>query len=353
MDDLHIVEVFHSTHENRWKHESFAVCNFSYAAALVCFNQSSGAYARPRIARGLRAALIIMSKQAIGFFAIFVAASTGMAQAQTSPWQIGDKVELQASGNHWQKCVVTDPGDANRVVRLQCEPYEGAGYSRGGGVYTETITSKGVRRAGAAQAQPTQPIQPIQSNQPTQPVQPVQGRAPAAAKPAPASGGSYQVGQKVEIEASQHWVPCTVSDIQNYDNAPLIRVQCPAYPALSRAEGVYIVHNNETGIRPATGKIGPAPQPAAPVRAQPGPGNSLRVGAYACYGSGGQIMAGLKFNITGPGQYRDAYGAAGTYSISGGNVSFRGGAMDGMSGRELKSNNSFRLGSRANCELWG
>jgi hypothetical protein len=252
----------------------------------------------------------------------------GAALAQTSPYQAEESVELHANGNHWQKCVVTAPGDVNRVMRMQCEPYQGAGYSRGGGMYTETITSKGVRRAGA-------PAPRLQATQ------------------TPTSGGGYTVGQTVKVEASQQWVPCTVSDIQHHGAIPMIRVYCLAYPALSRAEGVYLVHNNEEAIRPATGRIGPAPKPAVPARAQPAPGNSLHVGEYACYGSGGQILGGLKFNITAAGRYTAAYGAAGTYAISGGNVTFRGGAMDGVTVREPKANNSFRVGSQAECEFWG
>ena len=270
-----------------------------------------------------------------------VIASIGVAQAQNSPYQIGDKVELHASGDHWQKCVVTDPGDTYRVVRLQCEPYAGAGYSRHGGTFVESTTSTGLRRLSTATARPTVVRPPAAID------------TPAVTPASPVAGGGYQVGQKVEIEASQHWVPCTVSDIQNYGHGPLIRVQCSAYPALSRAAGIYIVHNNESGIRPATGRTGPAPAPPTPVRAQPGPGTSLRAGEYACYGVRNQILAGLKFNVTGPGRYTDAYGQTGSFSISTGSVRFSGGALGGMTGRDLKTDNSFTLGTGAVCQLWG
>ncbi|MES2987869.1 MAG: hypothetical protein V4808_08180 [Pseudomonadota bacterium] len=248
------------------------------------------------------------------------------AHAQRSPYQVGDQVELKASGNHWQKCVVMDPGSDESVMRMRCEPYQGAGYSRGGGVYVESPDSTSVRKAA--------PEQPAQQ--------------PAA----PASGGGYHVGQQVEIEASKHWVPCTVSDIQMYGDQPMIRVRCSAYPALARGAGTYIVHDSVNGIRPATGQTGPAPV-ASPKRAGPGPGNSLRNGEYACYGSGQRIMAGLKFNITGPGSYTDAYGAAGRYRINGTTVSFIGGALGGMTGYNLKTNNSFTMGSQASCEYFG
>ncbi|RYD53859.1 MAG: hypothetical protein EOP60_09365 [Sphingomonadales bacterium] len=262
------------------------------------------------------------------------------ADVQESPYQVGDQVELKASGNHWQKCIVTDPGSDERVMRMRCEPYQGAGYSRGGGVYVESPNSTSVRKAA-----PEQPAQ--------QPAQQPQPAAPPAEAAAPASGGGYQVGQAVEIEASKHWVPCTVSDIQMYGDQPMIRVRCTAYPALSRGAGVFIVHDAVNGIRPATGQTGPAPEAAAPERAGPGPGSSLRTGEYACYGSGGRIMAGLKFNITGPASYTDAYGAAGRYRITGTTVNFTGGALGGMTGYNLKSNNSFTMGSQASCEYFG
>lgn len=256
--------------------------------------------------------------------------------AQDSPYHVGDQVELKASGDHWQKCTVTDPGSAERVMRLNCEPYEGPGYSRHGGVFTESISSSDVRKIALRQ--------PAGSAR--------QPAAPVAEPAAPASGGGYQVGQAVEIEASKHWVPCTVSEIQMHGDQPSIRVRCPAYPALARGAGVFIVHDVVNGIRAANGQTGPAPETAAPERAGPGPGRSLRTGEYACYGSGQRIMAGLKFNITGPASYTDAYGAPGSYRITGTTVSFTGGALGGMTGYNLKSNYSFTMGSQASCEYF-
>jgi hypothetical protein len=165
----------------------------------------------------------------------------------------------------------------------------------------------------------------------------------------------YTVGQKVEIEASGHWVPCTVSDIQAYAGLePLIRVQCAAYPALSRAAGTYIVHNNQTGIRPATGRIGPAPAAAPAGRPAPaGPGSALKVGEYACYGSGGRPMIGLAFKVLPGGAYTDLDGKSrGTYAVAAGTVRFKGGHLDGQSGRELDAKGQFRIGAMASCEPW-
>ncbi|HEV2865796.1 MAG TPA: hypothetical protein VGX37_04725 [Allosphingosinicella sp.] len=80
---------------------------------------------------------------------------------------------------------------------------------------------------------------------------------------------------------------------------------------------------------------------------------TLRTGEYACYGSGGQIMGGLGFRVTGPGRYTDLDGAtSGTFSVSGSSVTFRGGHLDGQTGRELTAN-GFHIGQQATCEFWG
>ena len=94
---------------------------------------------------------------------------------------------------------------------------------------------------------------------------------------------------------------CTVSDTQLPGAIPLIHVHCLAESALSRPKSVQIVHNNEQGIRLATGRIGSARQSDVPARAQPGPGNRLRVGEYPCCRSGGQISGGLNSILPGRG----------------------------------------------------
>lgn len=262
------------------------------------------------------------------------AAGTAFAQGG---YRTGEQVELNASGDRWQRCVVTDPGSAERMMRLSCEAFDDGTYRRAGGVYTETVTSSGVRRATSVSSRVTA----------------APPRAPTAVV-APAQGGGYRVGQAVEIEASKHWVPCTVASIDGAGSDAMIRVRCPEYAPLSRGAGIYIVHDNRTGIgiRPATGRIGPAPVTATPVRRQAPLGTSLQVGEYACYGAGSRIMAGLAFKVTAPGRYTDlAGGNAGTFTVTGGTISFRGGHLGGQLGRELRGK-SFRIGAQASCERW-
>ncbi len=75
----------------------------------------------------------------------------------------------------------------------------------------------------------------------------------------------------------------------------------------------------------------------------------LKKGEYACYGSGGRIMAGMGFKVSPGGRYTDLDNKEkGSYTIKGDKVAFKGGHMDKMEGRNLKKN-GFTLG-RANCE---
>ena len=158
---------------------------------------------------------------------------------------------------------------------------------------------------------------------------------------------AFSIGQAVEIEASKHWVPCIVAE----PGPQVVRVRCTAYPALSRAEGVYIAQNAPSSIRSATGRTGPAAtpptsRPAAPATA------GLRIGEYACYGSGGRPMIGLGFKVLPGNRYTDLDGKnGGAFAVTAGTVSFRGGHLAGQVGRELKNGN-FRIGAQASCEPW-
>lgn len=84
---------------------------------------------------------------------------------------------------------------------------------------------------------------------------------------------------------------------------------------------------------------------AAPAMAQAG---GLKNGEYTCIGVGGRILIGLGFKVSG-GRYTDLDNKeAGTYTVSGSTVTFRGGHLDGQVGRDLK-NSSFVLGAAASC----
>jgi hypothetical protein len=174
-----------------------------------------------------------------------------------------------------------------------------------------------------------------------------QGSEQGSAKAAPRGPGGFAVGDRVEIEASGHWVPCVVAE--NHPDA-IMRVSCEEYPALSRAAGVYTVdRDNPRAVRKATGKVGKSTTPAPTPRRAAGPAG-LKVGEYACYGSGGRILAGLGFKVLPGNRYTDLEGGnAGSFSLSGTTVTFRGGHLGGQTGRDLRGH-SFTLGAQAECE---
>ena len=175
------------------------------------------------------------------------------------------------------------------------------------------------------------------------------GGAPGSA-PANDSTRTFSIGDRVEIEASNHWVPCVV--VENHPDA-IMRVRCEAYPALSRGEGVYTVdRDNPAAVRHATGQTGTVvTAPAAPsTREQDPTPAGLKLGEYACYGSGGRILAGLGFIVLAGNRYTDPDGGnAGSFAITGTTVAFRGGHLDGETGRDLRGH-SFTMGDQAECE---
>lgn len=76
---------------------------------------------------------------------------------------------------------------------------------------------------------------------------------------------------------------------------------------------------------------------------------SLKIGEYACTGSGGRMMIGLGFKITSASRYTDLDGKRrGTFSIAGGKITFRGGHLEGVTGRDLKDN-WFVVGAQTSC----
>jgi hypothetical protein len=75
----------------------------------------------------------------------------------------------------------------------------------------------------------------------------------------------------------------------------------------------------------------------------------LKLGEYACYGSGGSILIGLGFKVLAGNRYTDLDGKEhGTFSISGDKVTFRGGHLDGQVGTNLQDY-KFNIHS-ASCE---
>lgn len=95
-----------------------------------------------------------------------------------------------------------------------------------------------------------------------------------------------------------------------------------------------------------------AARPSVPS-AKPG-GVDLYMGEWACYGTGGRLMAGMGFILERGGKYRDTDGERGgnyTYDSSASTITFRGGFLTGQTGRNVR-NSEFQLSSTVNCEPW-
>ena len=133
-----------------------------------------------------------MSKTAAGAGALMVLVA-GAAVAQESAYRVGERVELKITDGHWQSCTVMDPGGPERVMRMKCDAYSNPVKSRGAGIYVASPDSTDVRQIAMATRAAAAPA-----------------RAVATSRSSAGASG-YQVGQAVELEASGHWVPCTVS----------------------------------------------------------------------------------------------------------------------------------------------
>jgi hypothetical protein len=95
--------------------------------------------------------------------------------------------------------------------------------------------------------------------------------------------------------------------------------------------------------------------PAAPPAAAPAgrtAASPLHMGEYACYGNGG-LLAGMGFKLAANGRYTDVDNErGGTYAYNAGSVTFRGGFLDGQTGRGVTNQGSFDLSATVNCEPW-
>ena len=79
------------------------------------------------------------------------------------------------------------------------------------------------------------------------------------------------------------------------------------------------------------------------------PSGDLKVGEYACYGSGGSILIGLGFKVLAGHRYTDLDNKnRGTFSLKDDTVTFHGGHLDGEVGQDLRDY-KFRIHS-ASCE---
>ncbi|MGI8543198.1 MAG: hypothetical protein ACR2MD_06915 [Aridibacter sp.] len=158
----------------------------------------------------------------------------------------------------------------------------------------------------------------------------------------------FKVGDKIKFsisEKAEDFQTCTVTE---NDPQFVMRVECDDFKYWEA--GVYIVYSESNLKSSKTQPTNGNGRNNTPPKQTGSSSSGLKVGEYACYGSGGRIMAGLGFKVLSGNRYTDLEGGnAGTFVISGDRVKFRGGHLGGQVGREL-SNYNFRIGAQATCE---
>lgn len=86
-----------------------------------------------------------------------------------------------------------------------------------------------------------------------------------------------------------------------------------------------------------------------PPKQNGGTASGLKIGEYACTGSGGRIMIGLSFKVLSGNRFTNLDDdQSGTFTITGDTVKFSGGHLDGITGRNLKDY-WFVVGTQASC----
>lgn len=81
---------------------------------------------------------------------------------------------------------------------------------------------------------------------------------------------------------------------------------------------------------------------------------TLYIGEYACYGTGGGLMAGMGFTLKPNGTYVDLDNRRGgtyTYNAQNATISFKGGFLSGQTGKNVKQT-GFQISNTVSCEPW-
>jgi hypothetical protein len=245
--------------------------------------------------------------------AIVMLAAASAANAQTEAFGTGDEVEVLWSGT-WYKAKVLETKSGQYKIH-----YEGWSNS-----FDEWVRPTRMRRVPGYSSD-----------------------ARTKWGPRDAYRSGYSVGDKVYFSVSgksADFQPCVVAE-----NKPeeVMRVKCNAFR--DWVAGVYIVHSEGTLRREPPGLDDETTPASRPKQKNTGNSTGLKIGEYACTGSGGRMMIGLGFKVLSGNRYTDLDGKSrGTFSIAGGKITFRGGHLAGTTGRDLKDN-WFTVGAQASC----
>ncbi|MFT3743213.1 MAG: Tudor-knot domain-containing protein [Pyrinomonadaceae bacterium] len=250
----------------------------------------------------------------IAIVAICIAiASSSLTFAQSQTYSVGEKIEVLWSGTWY----------ASEVLEVKGGQYK-IHYSDWASTFDEWVKPDRIRRVAK-----------------------FAGEVKAKWGSRDAWRSEYNVGDKVEFSVSgkmADFQTCTVAENKPDD---MMRVKCNAFK--DWVAGLYIVFSEGT-LRREKPTATDDDTPAVKEPKKTGKtSSSLKIGEYACTGSGGRMMIGLGFKVTSASRYTDLDGKrSGTFSIAGGKITFRGGHLEGVTGRDLKDN-WFVVGAQASC----
>lgn len=245
-------------------------------------------------------------------------------------YKIGDKVQFSISGNasDYQTCAVTE-NSPQAVMRVNCEAFKQWTAGR------YIVYGKGYIR-------PQQAAKTVKNNRQTQNENDTQINWDGDEW-----RGEFAVGDKIQFSISgkaSDFQTCTVTE---NDPQAVMRVKCGAFKQWKA--GAYIVRSESNVRSTKTEPTNEDSRNSKPTKQTGSSSSGLKVGEYACTGSGGRMMIGLGFKVTSGSRYTDLDGKrSGTFSISGGKITFRGGHLEGVTGRDLRDN-WFTVGSAAQC----
>lgn len=317
---------------------------------------------------------IIKSRQINFFFKfiiflIFISAASFLVLAQDewesrdewrNQYKVGDKIEFSISGNasDFQICTVSE-NSPQAVMRVKCEKFKqwtAGNYIVYGKDYVRLIrneeddkqnknSTKNKRLFGNLKDKARKTVETVKNQ--TDEID-EENETPNEWSEDTEWRSDYKVGDKIQVtisEKPEDFQTCTVTE---NDPQSVMRVKCNAFKYWKA--GVYIVHSESNLISSKTQSTKENNQNNTRINQNGGASSGLKVGEYACYGSGGRIMVGLGFKVLSGNRFTDLEGGnAGTFVISGDTVKFRGGHLDGQTGRELRNYN-FRIGAQASCE---
>jgi hypothetical protein len=254
-------------------------------------------------------------------------------------YKVGDKVQMTISGSEsdFQTCTVTE-NDPSAVMRVRCDAFKHW-------VAGDYIASKGSVRPLTKAKTPPNDRKNKDETEETPAAETQNNSAKWGANDKWRSG--YEIGDKIRVtfsEKPEDFQNCVVTE-----NEPesVLRVKCGDFKHWKA--GVYIVHSEANLTAGNTNSNAVNNPKNAPPKQTSGNSSGLKIGEYACTGSGGRMMIGLGFKVLSGNRYTNLDGdQSGTFTISGGKITFRGGHLDGVIGRDLKDN-WFTVASQAQC----